>query len=93
MVGGKITEPRVLKRGEFDNERFIGRRGPGGSVVAEMTINVDGTVQDVKLLHGVDPEIDEAFMAAAKDYLFAPATLDGEPVPVKYILVLRIEVY
>ena len=93
MVDGRITEPRVLKRGTFDNERFIGKRGPGGSVVAEMVIDVDGTVRDVKLLHGVDPEIDESFLTAAKDYLFEPATLDGEPVPVKYILILRIEVY
>ena len=51
------------------------------------------TVRDVKLLHGVDPEIDEAFLAGAKEYLFDPATLDGNPVPVKYILMLRIEVF
>ncbi len=93
MVGGKITEPRLLKRGAFDNERFIGQRGPGGSVVAEMVIDIDGTVRDVILLHGVSPEIDEAFLKAVNEYLFEPATLDGKPVPVKYILVLRIEVF
>jgi hypothetical protein len=91
VVGGKISEPRLVKRGEIDSERFMGRQVTGASAVAEVTIDVDGTVRDVKLLHGLDREIDEAFLKAAREYVFEPATLDGEPVPVKYILVLRIQ--
>jgi hypothetical protein len=58
-----------------------------------MTIGTDGSVRDVVLLHGLEPAIDSAFLDAVRGYLFEPATLDGQPVPVKYILVLRTEVY
>lgn len=93
MVGGRITEPRVVKRGEFDDRLLVGRYGPAVSLVAEMTIGTDGSVRDVVLLHGLEPAIDAAFLDAVRGYLFEPATLDGDPVPVKYILVLRTEVY
>ncbi len=38
MVGGRITEPRVVKRGDFDEKLLVGRYGPQVSLVAEMTI-------------------------------------------------------
>ncbi len=60
--------------------------------MAEMVVNIDGTVRDVKLLRGVDPEIDEVFLTAARQCLFEPARLDGNPVPVRYVLMMRIEV-
>lgn len=93
MVGGRITEPRIVKRGEFDEKLLAGRHGPPVSLVAEMTIGRDGSVRDVILLHGLEPAIDAAFLEAIRGYLFEPATLDGQPVPVKYILVLRTEVH
>lgn len=93
LVGGRITEPRVIKRGEFDDQLLVGRYGPPVSLVAEMTIDMDGSVRDLVLLHGFEPAIDAAFLDMVRGYLFEPATLDGQPVPVRHILVLRIDVF
>ena len=56
-----------------------------------MVIDVDGTVRDARLVSGINPELDRAFLESVKGYLFEPATLDGKPVPVKFFLVIRLE--
>jgi hypothetical protein len=92
IVGGAITQPRLLERGDFDHERFKGKEFRGGSVSAEMVINADGMVQDVTLLRSLDPEIDEDFLKSLHQYRFEPATLNGEPVPVSIVMTRWIHV-
>jgi hypothetical protein len=92
VVGGKVTEPNLVKRGPIDHERFAGRKVRGGAIVSEMVIDVDGTVRDLRQLHGVDPEVDQEFLQSLAGSVFEPATLDGEPVPVRYIMVMHIDV-
>ena len=87
--GGYISEPILIKRGEFDPRQYYGDRGLPGPLVAEAVIEIDGTIGDVVLVRGLGGEVDAAFVKAVKQYLFEPATLKGEPVAVKYVLVVR----
>jgi len=90
VVGGKVTQPILIDNPPWFQEEFKEKQVRMGSIVAETVIQADGTVGNVNLLRGVDPDIDRAFLKSLKGYTFEPATLDGNPVPVRYILTLRI---
>jgi protein TonB len=52
-----------------------------GVVILETVIDVRGSVESVRVLRSV-PLLDEAAVAAVKQWRFTPALLNGEPVPV-----------
>ena len=56
------------------------RAGVEGEVILLVTIAKDGTVTAVKVIKGLGYGLDEAAMAAAKKWVYEPATLDGKPV-------------
>jgi periplasmic protein TonB len=53
----------------------------GGVVVLEAVIDARGGVESVRVLRSV-PLLDEAAIAAVRQWRFTPALLNGEPVPV-----------
>ena len=55
--------------------------GVEGKVRLELTIDATGHVTTVKVLSGLGFGLDEAAIAAAKQYTFAPATKCGRSVP------------
>jgi TonB family protein len=54
-----------------------------GSVVVALAINAQGGVDDVKVVRSSDRRFEQSAMDAAKQWKFAPATKDGEPVAVQ----------
>ena len=52
-----------------------------GVVILEAVLDVNGTVQSVRLLRSV-PTLDEAAMDAVRRWRYTPALLNGQPVPV-----------
>jgi len=52
-----------------------------GSVRLELTIDASGNVTNVKVLSGLGFGLDEAAVAAAKQWTYKPATKCGKPVP------------
>ena len=52
-----------------------------GVVLVEVVISSRGIVEVARVKKNASPDFDAAAVAAAKQWLFAPATLDGEPVP------------
>jgi protein TonB len=52
-----------------------------GTVIIEATIGVDGRVQDARVLRSI-LLLDEAALAAVRQWTFTPTTLNGVPVPV-----------
>ncbi|HEX5070155.1 MAG TPA: M56 family metallopeptidase [Vicinamibacterales bacterium] len=61
-----------------------------GEVDVEIVILADGTVGKARVVRSLDAAtgLDEAALAAAKEWKFLPATLNGEPVPVLTTLTL-----
>jgi TonB family protein len=59
--------------------------GIEGDAAVDVTVGADGRVRDVLLAKSVDAThgMDEALVASAGRWVFTPATLHGQPVPVR----------
>ena len=60
-----------------------------GAVDMEIVVMPDGTVGAGRVIKGLGLGLDEAALAAARFWLFEPATLNGQPVAAKVGLVLE----
>ena len=91
MVDGPITEPVRLDgpNPEYPEEARAARIQ--GVVVLRTTILADGTVGDVEVERGLPLGLTEAALAAIRQWRFTPATLDGQPVAVHYVLTVRFQ--
>ena len=54
-----------------------------GSVLLSIEIGDDGKVGEVEVVKQAAPDFDAAAVAAAKQFIFEPAEIDGQPAPVK----------
>jgi protein TonB len=88
QVGGEVSEPKAIfnpKPNLTETEGFDPRTIP----VVEAVINKDGAVERIGALRGSGPPLDAA-VDAIKKWRFEPATLNGEPVCVVYIMTVFI---
>jgi len=87
-VGGDVAAPVPLLRGEvpyppeLEGSRKIG--------VAEVTIDANGKVVDVKPMLGLSPAADRMIADALSHWEFKPATRAGQPVAVIYSVTLSL---
>lgn len=69
--------------------------GEEGAVVMWLDIGASGEVENVEIAESAGEAFDEAASAAAKQFLFSPAEIDGKPAPVRikyrYGFVLKIK--
>jgi len=56
-----------------------------------MTIDASGKPTDLKVIQSTDKFTDEAILAAASQYRYKPATLNGSAVPMEMTVNFRIE--
>jgi TonB family protein len=78
-VGGDIAEPVLLKRVE---PVYPAGTVPAGVTIAEVVVNPDGRVAEVRILRPQRADIDAAAIAALRQWVFRPTLLNGVPVPV-----------
>ena len=85
-----IVLPTVVSRENPTYTRGRARRELAGETSVDVTVDVDGRVRDVLLAKSVDAVhgLDEAALASAGRWVFKPATLDGQPVPVRVRLAM-----
>jgi TonB family protein len=76
---GKVSRPTVIYQVP---PSFAGR----GTVVVEAIIDEDGCVRYPRVLQGAGKHVDAAAVDAMKQWVFLPATRDGRPVRVFYVL-------
>lgn len=81
-VGGNIPEPRRLSHVPPAYPDSARQARIQGVVVLEAMIGPTGQVEDVKVVRGVHPLIDQAAIDAVRQWVYAPTLLDGKPVPV-----------
>jgi TonB family protein len=74
--------PRALKQGKpfYPKEPHDG--GIQGTVVLEVVVEATGLVGDIRVVTSVHPDLDEAAIASARQWRFAPGKLSGSPVAV-----------
>ena len=64
-------------------------RGVEGVVIAEATIDEQGSISDVRLLRSVDEQLDTTVLEAVRQWQYLPTTLNG--VPTASLLNLTVE--
>jgi TonB family protein len=55
-----------------------------GVVILQAVIDTEGKAVNIKILKGLPMGLNETAIAAVEQWLYKPATLEGEPVPVYY---------
>lgn len=86
---GPITEPVAVFKPMPVYPIEARAEGVSGVVVLETTLSAEGRVTDVKVLRSADDRLADAAVDAVRQWTFEPATLDGEPVAVWYVLTVR----
>jgi periplasmic protein TonB len=81
-VGGMIKEPRKIKDVAPEYPMLARQTHMAGVVIIDAIIGVDGRVTEAKVLRGV-PTLDEAALAAVRQWVYTPTLLGGVPVPLE----------
>lgn len=90
-LSADVQAPIALHRVEPDFDTCIKQGVHGSGIpVVDATIDERGAVRDAHLAKPGHPCIDEAVLAAVKQWRFKPGTLHGKPVPVKYSITVLI---
>jgi TonB family protein len=80
-VGGNIKTPTKVKDVRPMYPPDAQAANIQGVVIIEATINADGRVSDAKILRSI-PMLDDAALAAVREWEFTPTYLNGAAVPV-----------
>jgi protein TonB len=81
---GCVVPPEITDRVEAKYPREARKRGIEGTVVVEATVEVDGTVGEVKVVHTTKPGVgfEEAVVTAVRQWRYKPGRIGDEPVRV-----------
>lgn len=80
-VGGPIRPPVKVVDVPPVRPELAERANVRGIVIVEVTIDVDGTVKDARVLRGI-PMLDAAALEAVRQWRYEPTIIGGKPVPV-----------
>jgi TonB family protein len=82
----RVSEPIALDKIPPKYPPAAREAGVTGAVVADLVIDDVGMVRDVVILESPSDDLSAAAIDAIEQWRFAPATMDGEPVAVRYIV-------
>ncbi len=89
--GGLVKEPkRAIYVAPIYPPVAIAAR-VSGTVIIEAVIGIDGSVRDAKVLRSI-ALLDDAALAAVRQWKYTPTTLNGIPVPVIMTVSVRFEI-
>jgi len=89
-VGGVIGRPEKVVDVAPVYPPIARAAGVQGTVIIETVIDETGGVQDARVLRSV-PLLDDAALAAVRQWRFTPTTLNGSPIPVVMTVTIRFE--
>ncbi|HTB74099.1 MAG TPA: TonB-dependent receptor [Polyangiaceae bacterium] len=78
-----IVPPKLTTFVEAEFPASEVKAGKGSAVLLQIAIDATGKVASVAVVESGGPAFDLAAVAAAKQFVFTPATVDGTPIPVK----------
>jgi TonB family protein len=81
MVDG-ITAPKLLKRVEPKYTPEAKDAKIEGAVVIKVVVTTEGKADNIEVVKGIDPGLDQNAMDAVAQWVFQPGTKDGQPVNV-----------
>jgi TonB family protein len=78
-----ITEPKLIYRSLPPYTEAARRLRIEGSILLQAIVMEDGSVANLKVLHGLGYGLDESAVLTVQGWKFLPASLEGRPVPVQ----------
>jgi protein TonB len=85
-LGGDVIPPQPIYNPKPSYPPLAARQRIGGTVFLEVLVDENGSVQDVKVLRGVKPDLglDAAAAGAVRSWRYKPATKGGVRVKVRF---------
>ena len=80
LVPLPIIAPEVLRKSDPAYPVELIRDGVKGTVILTAIIRADGSVSDIAVAQGVDPQLDQNAVQALSRWLFRPALRNGQGV-------------
>lgn len=75
----ELTQPRIVAGNLPQYTQEAREDGIQGKVTLEVLISSKGKVIGAEVIVGLHPALDEAAVAAVREWTFKPATLNGKP--------------
>jgi TonB family protein len=75
-----VTPPHVTFAPEPEYSEQARKKKIKGTVLLSLTVTVDGTTRDIKVVKGVGYGLDEKAVEAVSRWKFNPALRDGQPI-------------
>lgn len=92
-VGGGVTRPELISQGARPVYTETARRARvQGVVIVEAIIDEQGDVTNARVLKSLPMGLDQSAVDAIKTWKFKPATFEGKPVKVYYVLTVNFHV-
>jgi protein TonB len=79
-IGGNIKAPKLVHEAKPEYPMLAQQARVQGIVILEAQVGPDGRVQTVRVLRGI-PLLDEAAIAAVRQWRYQPLLLNGQPMP------------
>ena len=90
-VGEKVQKPQILEHAPPLYTPEARQARLQGTVILQAVVGAGGRVEGIEVLKGLPMGLDEKAIDAVKQWTFQPATLDGAPVPVCYVLTVNFQ--
>lgn len=88
-VGGPVKAPVIVRRVELAYPALAKEARVQGVVIVETIVDRNGNVRSAKVLKPLPMGLDEAALAAVRQWKFKPGTLEGKPVDVIFMLTVN----
>jgi TonB family protein len=86
---GDVTEPKLIYKVNPRYPEEARKNKIMGDVVCRTVITAEGEVSDVEIVESEDEIFNQATIDAVSQWRFEPATLEGKPVDVYYVVTVR----
>lgn len=85
-IGNGVKTAQVLAAPDPEYSEAARRAKITGQLELAVALNADGKIDGIKVVHSLEPGLDANAVAAVRKWQFTPATKDGEPVPVQFLV-------
>lgn len=91
-VGGEVKRPEILFQTKPEYTQEARSALVGGTVIMETIVDDAGCVRSLRVIKGLSHGLTESAVNAVRQWVFSPATLEGKPVKVYYVLTVNFSV-
>jgi TonB family protein len=85
-VAGELSTPVATSKVDPAYPQALQQDGVQGVVVLYAVIHANGTVGEIRVIHGLHQRLDENAIKALSRWKFRPATKNGEPVDLEAVV-------